>query len=482
MRLKTTLKLLVHYKSFVAGVIIVFLFVGLAVYAAVTWPYEEAVKMWNDPKHWEESPRTAAPAWITVFTGRTEIVGTLAFDTRDVRQIDRYITIQTITRGGVRFTQINITIPFNYDVFPSDVALKLYPSIAPGAEITSVIVRTIRWEKPNGIAFMLYSGSIKLGEEFQVPLEKPGEVTVALGNYAMAVRKMFNFTFTEEALKNLKISSAMFQDDAHYVKTNETIPLKGEYKLVVEYTHVEGLESIDVRFLVYGTVYGLLGTDKGGRDLFMGIAWGTPVALAFGLLASLLTTLTIMIMSALSAWFRGPVDLAVSRINEIFMILPFLPTVIMISLFYGYTLWTLLGIVVLLSSLGSGALKSQRAMFYQIREMPYIEAARAYGAGSFRIVFRYMIPRVLPIIIPGIITSVPSFVFLEAALAILGIADPLMITWGKILQESYRNAALIGGALHWVFAPSAALFMMSISFALIGFTLDRVFNPRLRQL
>lgn len=482
MRLKATFKLLLHYKSFIVGLFLVSFFIGLAVYAAVTWPYAEAIKIWNDPSYWEENPRTVGPAWTAAFTGRGEIVGTVAYDTRNQRQIDRFITIQTITRGGVRIVQINITIPYYYDVLPSDVALKLYPTVAPGAEVRSVIIKTIRWEKPNGIAFELFAGSITLGEKYMVPLEKPGEVSTALRNYNIAIRRTFNYTFTEDVLKRFKMSHVMFLDDAHYINTNETIPLKGDYKLIVEYDRVEGLESIDVRFLIYGTVYGLLGTDNIGRDLFMGVAWGTPVALTFGLVASLLTAFSIMILSAISAWFRGPVDLAVSRVNEIFMILPFLPTVIMISLFYGFTLWTLLGVVVLLSSLGSGALKSQRAMFYQIREMPYIEAARAYGAGSFRIVFRYMIPRVLPIIIPGIITSVPSFVFLEAALAILGIADPLMITWGKILQESYKNAALIGGALHWVFAPSVALFLMSISFALIGFTLDRVFNPRLRQL
>jgi peptide/nickel transport system permease protein len=121
-------------------------------------------------------------------------------------------------------------------------------------------------------------------------------------------------------------------------------------------------------------------------------------------------------------------------------------------------------------------------MFFQIKEMGYIEAARAYGASNARIIFRYMVPRVISVLIPSIVTAIPGFVFLEAALAILGIVDPRLITWGKVLQEAYAAAALQGGYYHWILAPAISLFLLSIAFASIGFTLDKIFNPRLREL
>ncbi|MEM2454020.1 MAG: ABC transporter permease subunit, partial [Ignisphaera sp.] len=175
------------------------------------------------------------------------------------------------------------------------------------------------------------------------------------------------------------------------------------------------------------------------------------------------------------------VDMVIQRVNEIFMVLPFLPIVAMIALFYRLTIWSLLAVVVALGIWGGG-LKTFRAMFLQIKEMLYIEAARAYGAGSMRIIIRYMLPRALPVIIPTIVIATPSYVFLEAALALLGLSDPTSITWGKVLEEAYAGAAMYRGYYHWILFPSVMLVLISIAFASIGFTLDRIFNPRLKEM
>ena len=80
----------------------------------------------------------------------------------------------------------------------------------------------------------------------------------------------------------------------------------------------------------------------------------------------------------------------------------------------------------------------------------YIEAARAYGASSPRIVFLYLIPRMIPLLIPGLVSSVPAFVFLEASLALLGLGDPGLPTWGKIINDAQAMvryiAAIITGS------------------------------------
>jgi peptide/nickel transport system permease protein len=163
------------------------------------------------------------------------------------------------------------------------------------------------------------------------------------------------------------------------------------------------------------------------------------------------------------------------------MILTFLPTIIMISMLYKITIWVLLLVVIGLS-IFSIPVKNYRAMFLQVKEFPYIEAAQAYGASSLRIVLRYMLPRVLPTVIPYIVLSVPDFVFLEAALAILGLGDPLAPTWGKIIYDAYVNGALYKGRYYWVLAPSSMLIITSLSFATLGFALDKIFNPRLREI
>jgi peptide/nickel transport system permease protein len=163
------------------------------------------------------------------------------------------------------------------------------------------------------------------------------------------------------------------------------------------------------------------------------------------------------------------------------LILPFLPILIMVGTFYSRSLWVLLGVLILLNIFG-GAIKTYRAVFLQVKESPYIEAARAYGASDWRIVFRYLIPRIIPLLIPRLVTLIPTFVFIEASLAVLGLGDPVLPTWGKVINDAYNNGALFQGDYYWVLEPSILLMLTGFAFALVGFSLDRIFNPRLRGL
>ncbi len=140
-----------------------------------------------------------------------------------------------------------------------------------------------------------------------------------------------------------------------------------------------------------------------------------------------------------------------------------------------------LGIVILLGVF-SASIKVYRAIFLQVRESPYIEASRAYGAGNLRIILLYMVPRVIPVLVPGFVTLIPAFVFLEASLAILGLGDPVLPTWGKVLNDAQQNGALYKGYYYWVLGPSVLLIITGLGFAMIGLTMDRIFNPRLREL
>ena len=117
----------------------------------------------------------------------------------------------------------------------------------------------------------------------------------------------------------------------------------------------------------------------------------------------------------------------------------------------------------------------------QIKEAPYIEAAKAYGASDARIILRYMVPRILPMLIPQFIVLIPSYVFLEASLAILGLGDPTLPTWGKVIQDAQSSGALYHGWYYWVLEPSVLLMLTGLAFSMVGYAMDRVFNPRLRD-
>jgi peptide/nickel transport system permease protein len=249
--------------------------------------------------------------------------------------------------------------------------------------------------------------------------------------------------------------------------------------LVVTGTTFEQGSSINAEFVLHGQLYGLAGTDQYRRDLMLPLLWGAPVALAFGLLAALGTSVLTMIIAAVGAWYASWVDELIQRITEINLVLPFLAILIMVGTFYSRSIWIILGVTILLS-IFSGQIKTYRSVFLQSKESSYIEAARAYGASNFRIIFTYLIPRMIPLLIPALVSSVPSFVFLEASLAVLGLGDPVLPTWGKIIDGAFTDGALYRGLYYWVLEPAALLMLTGLGFALLGFALDRIFNPRLR--
>jgi peptide/nickel transport system permease protein len=134
-----------------------------------------------------------------------------------------------------------------------------------------------------------------------------------------------------------------------------------------------------------------------------------------------------------------------------------------------------------LLSIFTGQIKSLRAAFMQVKESTYIEAAKAYGASNRRLILMYLIPRMIPTLIPGLVSSVPTFVFLEASLAVLGLGDPTLPTWGKLINDAFVNGALYKGQYYWILEPAILLMFTGLAFALLGFALDRIFNPRLRE-
>ena len=95
-------------------------------------------------------------------------------------------------------------------------------------------------------------------------------------------------------------------------------------------------------------------------------------------------------------------------------------------------------------------------------------------------VFRYMVPRIVPTLIPQLVALIPAMVFLEATLGILKVYDPRFPTWGRVIYEALSQRALWGGSLYWVLEPLALLLMTGLAFALLGFALERILNPRLQ--
>jgi peptide/nickel transport system permease protein len=434
---------ILYYPSALVGLLVVFLLVFTAIYAMIKIPYQEAIRLWRGGEEvWYQNPKFAPPAWINYFSSKKYA------ESFAVRTSDGTMT-KEVTPGkeGTATIAASYAFDFNYDYYPQDMILYLTSKYTEKQPFISA-----EWLTPDGRK-------------------------IRITNLAISQKQTYRFSQDEKLKVRLRTDDVIHQ----LFSDPETDKLiKGKYQLLITGTTFEPDSNVDVQFVLHGQVFGLAGTDQARRDLVVPLLWGAPVALAFGLIASLGTSVLTMVIAAVGTWYGGWVDELIQRITEINLVLPFLSILILIGTFYSRSIWVILGATIALS-IFTGAIKSYRSIFVQVKESMYIEAARAYGASGPRIIFLYLIPRMIPLLIPGLVASVPAFVFLEASLAVLGLGDPVLPTWGKIIQDANSNGALYRGYYYWILEPATLLMITGLGFAMLGFALDRIFNPKLRE-
>jgi peptide/nickel transport system permease protein len=439
---RQSLRELLKYPSAIAGAVIILGLFAVAVYAVIAIPYNQAIEFWRGGLDvWYRNPSNAQPRWVNYFR-RDKLPESFYLSSDEEHKV--------VTQNKNGFDEITITFPFTYDFasFPQELTLYFDSSYAEKQPYVSALLTT-----PDG-----------------------REIRIA----DFGIERKQTFLFSQDSRLRRRVGGlppnrGIFLNP----DSDSTRPIPGEYILTIKALTFEKDSNVDVEFVVYGEVAGWAGTDHLRRDLGIALLWGTPVALTFGLLAALGTTITTMIIAAVGVWYGGWVDALIQRITEVNLLLPFVPVLIMIGTFYSRSIWVILSATILLSIFG-GAIIIYRAVFLQIKESPYIEAAQAYGAGNARIILSYLIPRIIPLLIPQLVILIPANVFLEASLAVIGLGDPVLPTWGKVITDAIGNGALYQRQYYWILEPAFLLMLTGLAFAMLGFVLDRIFNPRLR--
>jgi len=436
------LKEMRRYPSAVAGLLIIAALLGVAGYAMVAIPYSSALELWRGGAQWQQHPVNARPVWVNWFRA-SPLPSTIRVGSDPE-------TISEERFEGARLMVIPLTFDYDFREFPAELNLFIDASFA---ELEPFVRLT--WHTPDGREIPL--GGRRVSREERVSISQDWNLERRLG----------------------RLPHVGLLADPDVTGLPQALP--GTYRLEIEAVLFESDATLDATLVSYGRVHGIAGTDHQRRDLLVALLWGTPVALAFGLIAAVGTTVTTLVIAAAGVWFGGWIDALIQRITEVNMILPMLPILVMVGTLYSTSIWLMLGVVVAFG-IFSASIKMYRAMLLPIREAPYIEAARAYGVSNRRMIMRYMIPRILPVLIPGFVTLIPSFVFLEASLAVLGLGDPELPTWGKVMNDAQTESALYHGYYYWVLGPAALLMLTGLGFAMLGFALDRIFNPRLRMI
>ncbi|MEI7742308.1 MAG: ABC transporter permease [Chloroflexota bacterium] len=222
-----------------------------------------------------------------------------------------------------------------------------------------------------------------------------------------------------------------------------------------------------------------LGTDELGRDVFRETLAGAQVSLLVGLLATAISMLAGTAVGLAAGYSRGRFGGVMMRITDFFLVLPTLPLIIALAAVVGQSL----GVIIVVIGVTSWASTARivRSQVLSLRERVFVERVRALGATDLRIAMVHILPNVLPLIFANTVLVIAGSILAEATLAFLGLGDPLHTSWGTMLHSAFTNGAISRGAWWYLLPPGLGIVIVVLGFTLVGYTLDRILNPRLRS-
>jgi ABC-type dipeptide/oligopeptide/nickel transport system permease subunit len=218
------------------------------------------------------------------------------------------------------------------------------------------------------------------------------------------------------------------------------------------------------------------GTDAIGRDQFSRVVYGARVSLRVGIFAMLISLVIGVMLGSLAGFFEGSSDTLIMRITDIFLSIPYIILAIAIATVFGRSENS---VILVLGLTGWLAIcRIVRASFLSLKNLEYVEAARALGLSRRRIMFRHILPNALQPIIVYATIAVGAVILAEAALSFLGVGavDPTP-SWGLMVNDGRRH---LTNAPHLLFFPGGAIFITVLAFVFVGDGLRDALDPKLK--
>jgi peptide/nickel transport system permease protein len=216
-----------------------------------------------------------------------------------------------------------------------------------------------------------------------------------------------------------------------------------------------------------------------GRDILSQLLAGARVAFMVGISAAFMSVFLGVSIGMVAGYLGRFADTALMRTADMIMVMPTLLVVLMLSSLFGQlNIWTIVLMIALFR--WPGVSRVIRAQTLSLKQRPFIDAAKVAGAGHMRIIFRHIMPNVLPLAFLYMTFRVTSAIVIEAALAFLGFGDPGTVSWGMMLQWVWKTGHMFQ-APWWLLPPGICISLITLSFYMLGRAMEEILDPRLRE-
>ncbi|HEX5358562.1 MAG TPA: ABC transporter permease [Candidatus Nitrosotalea sp.] len=448
---KTIWKEFSRSKIGIAGIVILAILFSMSVVAFVTIPLD-SFKTWNDPASWLLYPKSAQPAWVNYFQSEKIPEHLILPPVVSSQQLD---SVSVLTNSFL--------VNYQYDGFPSDFIYQ-YTAKYSGSPLLQVFVT-----RPDGIVLQLVSTSLPFAKD-----------TTTYSSMIFSTQDVITKNIYDKKSRYAFSLDGISPEKIVFSRLDENTILKGPYVFQVRLYDVSEKPVLSKSNLILGgKVYGIMGTDELRRDLSVGLLWGTPLALFIGITVSIGSVVFGLIYGVYAGYKGRATDEVLMRFNDIIYAMPALPLLIILAVTIGNSIFLMVGFLVVFGWVGIA--KVSRSMALQIKTLQYVEASKLMGQKDYKIIFKHILPQLLPYAFASIAISVPGAITTEAGLSFLGLGDPTFPTWGQILHDASSYSAAARGMWWWILPPGIMIAITGLAFVFMGQAMDAIVNPKLRR-
>ncbi len=222
----------------------------------------------------------------------------------------------------------------------------------------------------------------------------------------------------------------------------------------------------------------LLGTTQIGEDVYSQLIWGTRLTLIITVVVSLAATVISILIGVTAAYVGGMADRSLSLLTDVFLVLPTLPLLIVLTAYLPSGSLTITAVMIATS--WAFAARQLRAQGLSLRTRDFLEAAKVRGERRSYIIIVEILPNMISLLVASFLGLAVFVVGFAAGLQFLGLGNSTELTWGTMLYYSQQNGALESGNAWWMLAPGLAVALLGTGFALLNYAFDEIGNPALR--